>query len=82
MFILKIIRLGLTYGVRSSQLASLGKPTLATELTHGLGYNIEPNGSISDENTALLRKDLSFFEEIFDIAGANGSDTSLVLLSR
>lgn len=57
------------------QLASLGKPTLATELTHGLGYNIEPNGSISDENTALLRKDLSFFEEIFDIAGANGSDT-------
>lgn len=56
------------------QKALSGQPTLATELTHGLGYDLEDNGSTNFEASSMLKLDLNFFEEIFDTVGANGSD--------
>lgn len=56
------------------QKALVGQPTLATELTHGLGYDLESNGSSNPEASAMLKLDLDFFEEIFDVVGANGRD--------
>lgn len=56
------------------QMALIGKPSLATELTHGLGYDLESNGWVNSESSAILKLDLDFFEEVFDTVGANGSD--------
>lgn len=56
------------------QKALIGQPTLATELTHGLGYDLESNGSANAEASTMLKLDLDFFEEVFDVVGANGKD--------
>ena len=56
------------------QKALVGIPTLATELTHGLGYDLEASGSTNTEASAMLKQDLDFFEEVFDVVGANGMD--------
>ena len=56
------------------QKALVGQPTLATELTHGLGYDLESNGSANESASAKLKLDLEFFEEVFDVVGANGKD--------
>ena len=51
------------------QYALAGKPTLAVELTHGLDHE-DPNGG----NPGKLRRNLQFFDEIYDTVGAIGSD--------
>lgn len=50
------------------QMALSGNPTLATELTHGLDHEDNSN------NPGQLKKNLEFFDEIFDTVGANGED--------
>lgn len=56
------------------QTALSGKPSLATELTHQLGFNINSGGQYDAVNSETLKNDLKFFEEIFDTVGANGND--------
>lgn len=50
------------------QMAISGNPTLATELTHGFDH--EDNSP----NPGQLKRNLEFFDEIFDTVGANGED--------
>lgn len=49
-------------------MALSGKPTLTTELTHGLGH--EETGGEPE----ALKNNLEFFDEIFDTVGGNGDD--------
>ena len=51
------------------QLSLSNKPTLAIELTHGFDHE-EASG-----NADILKQCLQFFDEIYDVVGANGTDT-------
>lgn len=48
--------------------AMAGKPTFAVELTHNIGY------AESLPYNSFLENNLNFFNEIYDVVGANGND--------